>query len=149
MAKWRQLNKSLVSSNCVASRLRHSLVLACLQKRWNASAYAFYRPEVTIETVNGRRAHVFHCAGIGCKKSIRRFLDGPDRTSTRNLRGHVKVCPSWGPEVLAAAEDSSVLETREALKKGIRSGNITLAFERKGKGKVTYSTRQHTTQEAR
>lgn len=96
-----------------------------------------------------RRAHRFHCAGLGCKVSRRRFLDGKDATSTGNLRRHIEACSSWGPEVLVAAEGRTAEQTRESLKNWSRSGNIASAFKRQGKGKVLYSAREHTTNEKR
>ena len=52
---------------------------------------------------------------------------------------HVKSC--WGPDVLAAADDSK--DATEVCTKIVKSvlcnGSIIVAFERKAKGKVTYS----------
>lgn len=99
----------------------------------------------------GRRAHKFHCGGKNCKSSILRYLDTPDATSTSNLRKHVRACKDWGPEVLEAAEHAKLneKETRAHLVDAARSGSIVKAFERVGKGRVTYSTRQHTRDETR
>jgi len=48
----------------------------------------------------------------------------------------------------AAAKD--IVSARDALKGGLqRDGSITAVFERTGKGKVTYSYRQHTKAETR
>jgi hypothetical protein len=67
-----------------------------------------------------------------------------DSNSTGNLRKHVKKC--WGAEALQAAEDAEgINDARERVVDSLnRSGMITAAFEHKGKGKVTYSNRQHT-----
>ena len=78
---------------------------------------------------------------------MRRYLDTSDAKSTGNLRKHAKIC--WGVETVAAADGTrNVNDAREALKK-VKDGSITEAFERVGKGKVTYSHRQHTTTQAR
>jgi hypothetical protein len=81
---------------------------------------------------------------------VRRYLDTSDAKwpkSTGNLRKHAKVC--WGEEAVAAADQTrNVDAAREALRK-IKDGSITEAFQRVGKGKVTYSHHQHTTTESR
>ena len=78
---------------------------------------------------------------------MRCYLDTSDAKSTGNLRKHAKIC--WGVETVAAADETrNVNDAREALKK-VKDGSITEAFERVGKGKVTYSHRQHTTMQAR
>ncbi|KAI0763407.1 hypothetical protein BC629DRAFT_1272715, partial [Irpex lacteus] len=122
-----------------------------LQDNWTAVIYVFYKPKVSIVNVDGRRAHRFYCAGLGCKASVQRYLDTPDATSTGNLRKHVRKCSKWGEEALDIAEEAglSADKTRECLESVVRSGSIEKAFERKGKGKVTYSSRQHTREETR
>jgi hypothetical protein len=112
----------------------------------------FFKPTPTIEYVDGRKAHVFECAASQCRcksKLVRRFLDTRDAKSTSNLRRHAKAC--WGEDTVAAADDTSDLKTaREALsKRKDLNGTITAAFERAGKGRVTYSHRQHTKAESR
>ncbi|KIK72754.1 hypothetical protein PAXRUDRAFT_179977, partial [Paxillus rubicundulus Ve08.2h10] len=88
--------------------------------------------------------HEFKCCARGCKATIRRFLDKKDARSTSNMRKHVKSC--WGPEVLMATDDAKdANKVRLKIVPSIlRDGSITVAFERKGKGKVTYPHRQHT-----
>ena len=86
--------------------------------------------------------------GKGNGHIVRRYLDTGDAKSTSNLRKHAKIC--WGEDAVAAADETSNAQAaREALEK-MRSTNssITDAFERVGKGKVTYSHTQHTTTEA-
>ena len=64
-----------------------------------------------------------------------------------NLRKHAKGC--WGEETVASVCDGrNAAETREALK-GVKDGSIAAVFEWTGKGKVTYSHRQHTKTETR
>lgn len=122
-----------------------------LQAKWTAVVYAFYKPEVEIVEKNRRRAHKFHCAGMICQSTVTRYLDGKDSTSTSNLRKHARVCRSWGPEALDIAEEAgfNATETRKRLNDVMRSGSIEKAFERKGKGRITFSTRQHTREETR
>ena len=58
----------------------------------------------------------------------------------------------WGDEVLQGADACADLDSvREGLDKATkhRDGSISTAFERKGKGKLTYSHRQHMTTEVR
>jgi hypothetical protein len=122
---------------------------AQLVKGWSSLIYAFFRPLPMIQIINGRHCHIFACARKACRYACRRFLDTRDTNSTGNLRKHVKSC--WGEEALAAAEDAtSVDDAREWVVKGLnQSGSITASFERKGKGTVTYSNRQHTAAEMR
>jgi hypothetical protein len=62
---------------------------------------------------------------------------------------HVRSC--WGNEVLkAAGQAKNANEAREKIVGSfLRNGSITTSFERNGKGKVTYSHRQHTRAETR
>jgi hypothetical protein len=115
-----------------------------LAKRWTLPIYAFYHPVPSIETVNDWRSHVFACVKKSCTYRCCCYLDKTDNNSMGNLCKHVKTC--WGPEVLTAAENAgSVYEVRNKVVKALnQSGSITAVFERTGKGKVTYSNRQHT-----
>jgi hypothetical protein len=64
------------------------------------------------------------------------------------LRRHAKAC--WGEEAIVAADAvRDVAKARETLAKVKPDGLIIAAFERVGKGKVTYSHRQHTKTESR
>jgi hypothetical protein len=78
---------------------------------------------------------------------VRRYLDTTDAKSTGNLRKHARIC--WGVETVAAADETrNIGHALEALSK-VKDGSITEAFQRMGKGKVTYSHRQHTTTQSR
>jgi hypothetical protein len=118
-------------------------------KEWTSPVYAFFDPTPRIIEINGRRAHVFTCGARGCKTTIRRYLDKKDARSTGNMRKHVKSC--WGESMMSAADDAKDAgEVRTKIVAGIlRDGSITTSFERKGKGKVTYSHRQHTRAETK
>jgi hypothetical protein len=122
-------------------------------KEWSSPIYVFFKQTPRIEYIEGRRAHVFVCAAGHCKgkngRGIRRFLDKGDKKSTSNLRKHAKIC--WGSEAVEAADNTCDVDAaREILSKTkLRDGSITAEFKRIGKGKVTFSTRQHTTAEAR
>jgi stalled ribosome alternative rescue factor ArfA len=87
--------------------------------------------------------------GKGCKQRVRRYLDKGDAKSTSNMAKHVKSC--WGPEAYEAAQDAkSAAAAREGVIRNLlRSGTITSSFERKSKGKVSYSHRQHTKTETK
>jgi hypothetical protein len=69
--------------------------------------------------------------------------------STSGLRRHAKHC--WGDEAVTAADNTQDLESAQVVlgKTKLRDGSITAEFQRVGKGKVTYSHRQHTSTEAR
>jgi hypothetical protein len=128
--------------------------LARLKKKWTASIYGFFKPDPIIEYVDGRLTHVFICAADVCRAStnrVRRFQDKRDKNSTGNLRTHVKKC--MGPEVLEAADKAGSADAvrKTVLKNGgiLSAQAITVAFDRKGKGKVTYSAMPHTKAEIR
>ncbi|KAF8059562.1 hypothetical protein FPV67DRAFT_1392093, partial [Lyophyllum atratum] len=123
-----------------------------LSKAWNRPIYGFFEAMPEVQRHGGHKCHVFRCAAKYCKgktRDVRRFLHTSDKNSTGNLRKHARKC--WGDEVLAGADEASnASEIREGIvSRKIRSGNISLAFERKGKGVVTYSTRPHDRTEAR
>jgi len=65
------------------------------------------------------------------------------------LRKHAKKC--WGNDVVASADKAcNAEEVRKTTVKGVLDPqSIMAAFERKGKGKITYSHRQHTKTEAK
>ncbi|KAI0037893.1 hypothetical protein FA95DRAFT_1476650, partial [Auriscalpium vulgare] len=121
-----------------------------LQKRWTAYAYAFFHPDPEIGyDQRGRRYHGFKCMGKSCKHITRRYLEGKDASSTGNMLKHARSC--WGAAAVQAAQEAG---NHEYARKGVtvpllRDGSITAAFERKGKGKITYSHRQHTKTETR
>ncbi|GBE78938.1 hypothetical protein SCP_0201350 [Sparassis crispa] len=120
------------------------------QEDWTSPAYAFYKPDVTIQVDEKMHAHayIFHCVNRGCKMKIARWTDKGDKSSMGNLRKHIRKC--WGEEALAAADMMKTADdARPAVEKFARSGSITASFERKGKGKITYSVRQHTRTESR
>ena len=124
-----------------------------LSKDWTSPIYTFFRKWPRIDYVNGRRVHVFECAAGKCRgkngRDVRRFLDTGDAKSTSGLHRHAKNC--WGDEAVEAADGTKDLEgAREVLAKTkLRDGSITAEFERIGKGKVSYSHRQHTSTESR
>lgn len=118
-------------------------------KDWSSPIYAFFEPTPTIEYHDQRRCHVFKCAARGCKHHVRRYLDTKDAKSTGNMRKHVKSC--WGEAALQAAMDcGNQMTARDGpIQSLLETGSIKASFERKGKGKVIYSHRQHTRSETR
>jgi len=79
---------------------------------------------------------------------VRRYLDTTDRKSTSNLKHHATVC--WGAETVDSALEAKVdIRSARATLGKLKDGSIKTAFERKGKGKVSYSHRQHTKAETR
>ncbi|KAG1730510.1 uncharacterized protein EDB91DRAFT_1239076 [Suillus paluster] len=77
------------------------------------------------------------------------FHPEADIESTGNMCKHVKNC--WGEDALAAAvQTKNAREAHETVVQGIlTTGTITASFERKGKGKVTFSHHQHTKTETK
>ncbi|KAG2345886.1 hypothetical protein BDR05DRAFT_843821, partial [Suillus weaverae] len=120
-----------------------------LMREWISPVYAFFDPTPQIVEIAGCHAHEFKCQANGCKVKVRHFLDKADARSTGNMRKHVRLC--WGGEVLKAADNTK--DANEVCSKIVgsilRDGSITASFERKGKGKITYSHHQHTRVETR
>ena len=68
--------------------------------------------------------------------------------SSSNLKHHAVLC--WGADTIGKALDAKVdIESARKTLGGLQDGSITAAFECKGKGKVSYSHRQHTKAETR
>jgi hypothetical protein len=117
--------------------------------------YAFFRPDVEITYIDGRKCHEFTCNAKNCRgkgkkpRIVRRFLDTKDKASTKTLRVHAINC--WGQENVDGSENAADIKSaRDALKGAeLRDGSITAIFERTGKGKMTYSHRNHTAEETR
>ena len=119
-----------------------------MMEGWNSPIYAFFRPVPDIEQdEDGRWYHRFHCFAKSCKGSVKRYLDTKDSGSTSNMRKHAKIC--WGAETVQAAMDASNLDGARSVLANHKDGSIAAAFQVKGKGKVTYSQRQHTRQQTR
>ncbi|KAG1835928.1 hypothetical protein DFJ58DRAFT_670163, partial [Suillus subalutaceus] len=109
-----------------------------LMKEWVSPIYAFFEPKPCIIEHDGRRAHHFKCCTRGCKTMIRCTVHGK----------HVKAC--WGDDVLQTADQAKdAEEVRTRLLVESYETSITASFERKGKGKVMYSHRQHTRTETK
>ncbi|KAL1724844.1 hypothetical protein EV714DRAFT_288218 [Schizophyllum commune] len=118
-------------------------------RKWVSPIYAFYHPTPEIDYVPGKsgsshRSHVFSCFNKGCKKKVRRYLDTVDKVSTSNMICHAKSC--WGEEAVSIAQShGTATEARAKVAEPLKStSKITTAFARQGKGKITYSNRQHT-----
>ncbi|KAL4264915.1 Zinc finger BED domain-containing [Pleurotus pulmonarius] len=95
-----------------------------MRKKWRSPIYAFFSPEPSIEYKQGGN-------------------------STGNMHKHANTC--WGKEAVETADEAGDVDTvRTKVVQGIlRDGKITTSFERKGKGKVTYSHQQHTKTETK
>lgn len=120
-----------------------------MMKKWSSPMYAFFSPRPNIIYVAGRRVHSFKCLAKGCKYEVKRYLDTKDATSTGNMSRHVASC--WGKEAYDAAKSAKNADDvrTNITEKILQNTAITTFFDRKDKGKVTYSHRQHTVQEAR
>ncbi|KAH9903888.1 uncharacterized protein BXZ73DRAFT_54326, partial [Epithele typhae] len=118
-----------------------------LKKKWSAPVYAFYKPDIKILTnEKGQIVHEFSCANPGCTQKIKRNTQTNDKTSTKNLHRHAKSCwkdAAWKAGTGAGSADKA----RPGLEAFGRTGKLTTAFKRAGKGKVTYSIVQHTSME--
>jgi len=114
---------------------------------WNLPIYAFFHPTPTIGYKEGHRYHEFHCFVSTCNKSVHQFLDKKDAGSTSNLHKHTKICRGLDM-VKAAMGAQNASEARQILSES-KDGSIAAAFQIKGKGKVTYSHRQHTQTETK
>ena len=81
--------------------------------------------------------------------TVYRYLDTGDAKSMSSLRRHAKNC--WDEEAVQAADNTEDLASARVIltKTKLRDGSITAKFERIGKGKVTYSHRQHTSTKSR
>jgi hypothetical protein len=134
---------------------KFNLLLEKLKKDWRSPIYAFFHPNPATNYIDGRRVHDFTCNAKVCRgkgkepRIIRRYLDKSDSKSTSGLRRHARIC--WGEENVARADDAKNIDAaRQALKDSkLIDGRITAVFKRTGKGKVTYSTSQHTRAETR
>ena len=143
-----------VCSLIIASHTKLTIrLIERLSNEWTSPIYVFFRTSPRIDYVDGRRVHIFECAAGRCRckngRDVRRYLDKGDARSTSSLRRHAVKC--WGAETVKSADDTKDLEAARAvlLKSKLRDGTITAEFERIGKGKVTFSHRQHTSTEAR
>jgi hypothetical protein len=149
-----ELSKFTIDLACPRQKLTKFLP-ARLIEDWTSPIYAFFGPipDITYNT-EGRRAHEFRCSAGVCKgkgtnkRIVRRYLDTLDRTSSSNLKRHAILC--WGGDMVSKALDAKVdIESARKTLGALQDGSITAAFERKGKGKVSYSHRQHTKAETR
>lgn len=129
-----------------------------MAKDWTSPIYGFFQERPTVKVIDGRRCHEFHCAAPFCKgkgsmtRIVRRYLDKGDRNSTSNMHKHAKNC--WGEENVSRALETKGELSVEDIRRNLGGaklvdGSITASFERKGKGAVTFSTRQHTYMETR
>jgi hypothetical protein len=120
---------------------------------WTSPIYVFFKTKPRIEYIDGRKAHIFECASGRCKcrngRDMHRYQDKGDKNFTSNLRKHAKIC--WGADAVVAADATHDVDAARValIKSGVRDGSITAEFQRMGKGKVSFSTRQHTRTETR
>ncbi|KAH9918531.1 uncharacterized protein BXZ73DRAFT_52866 [Epithele typhae] len=122
-----------------------------MDRGWDSPIYGFFKPIPKIADIDGRRVHVFECMAKGCiKKAVNRYIDKGDATSTGNMTRHAKNC--FGEDAVKRVVKATMTpgEVRQRFgKNALESGDVTSFFERKGKGPVTYSHRQHTRTETR
>ncbi|PBK86090.1 hypothetical protein ARMGADRAFT_870890, partial [Armillaria gallica] len=117
---------------------------------WSSPMYAFYAPVPKVDYRDGCRCHVFGCMSQSnetpCGHRIAHYLDTKDAQSMSNLRKHAQKC--WGEDAVEEADEAGNVGAAWSLLKGAGSdkqnGSITAHFACQGKGRVTYSNRQHT-----
>ncbi|RDX39995.1 hypothetical protein OH76DRAFT_1366894, partial [Lentinus brumalis] len=124
---------------------------AKLSTKWRSCAYAFFKADVEVVYVDGRRCLEFKCAAKTCRvgKPVRRFLDTKDAASSGNLFKHARQC--WGDEALEQARElGDATRVRSTLVANIlRTGAITEYFAPARQGAPTYSNRPYTKLEIR
>ncbi|KAI9067826.1 hypothetical protein FKP32DRAFT_1608155 [Trametes sanguinea] len=115
------------------------------KKSIKSPAYAFF--QVSLPHVHSKRPYfVFTCRS--CNHTINRYMDTKDAKSTGNLLKHAREC--YGHSVVGRIMEAKTLkDARAATQSFLEDGKITSVFQRKDKGKVTYSHRQHTHTETR
>ena len=118
-----------------------------MMKAWNTPVYAFYHPIPTIGYEKKCHYHEFSCFKKSCSKTICRFLDTGDSSSTGNMHRHSKKC--WGEDIVTLAMNTSNADEAREVFTNSKDGSIAEAFKVKGKAKVTYSHQQHTKTETR
>ncbi|KAG2120772.1 uncharacterized protein F5147DRAFT_741689 [Suillus discolor] len=106
--------------------MSQSNFFAATARQWVSPVYAFFHPTPNIVEIGGWRAHEFKCQAKGCKAKVQCFLDKEDVLQAANQ-----------------AKDANEVR-KKIVSSFLRNGSITASFECKGKGKVTYSHRQHT-----
>ncbi|KAF8978812.1 hypothetical protein BDQ17DRAFT_1338564 [Cyathus striatus] len=99
-----------------------------------------------IEVMDGDEDEVIEETAEEERTTVRQYLDKKDAASTGNMHKHATRC--WNEAVKLAMETGSVKDAREVLA-NCKDGSIAAAFQVKGKGKLTYSHRQHTRAEIR
>ncbi|KIK40527.1 hypothetical protein CY34DRAFT_87163, partial [Suillus luteus UH-Slu-Lm8-n1] len=120
-----------------------------IAKGWTSPVYTFFELVLSIKYTGGHRAHVFKCIAKGYWQHVRCYLDKGYVKSMSNMVKHVKSC--WSDVAYEATQEAkTVVSARESVTDNIlKTSSITTSFERKGKGKVTYSHKQHTKIEAK
>ncbi|TFK35264.1 hypothetical protein BDQ12DRAFT_612028 [Crucibulum laeve] len=118
-----------------------------MQKEWKSPIYAFFHPTPVVGYVNNCCMHEFRCAAThwkGQSQIVCCYLDTADKTSTSNMVKHAIVC--WGQETVSSAREAGMQQDLFLLSSRYlgRQWVKTAIFERSGKGKVSYSHRQHT-----
>ncbi|KAG1720835.1 hypothetical protein EDB19DRAFT_1898408 [Suillus lakei] len=102
----------------------------------------------SIEYTGSCCAHVFKYMAKGYWQHVHHYLNKGDAKSTSNMVKHIKSC--WGNIAYEAAQEAKTAASacESIINNILKTGSITTLFERKGKGKVTYSHKQHTKMEA-
>ncbi|RPD53316.1 hypothetical protein L226DRAFT_473346 [Lentinus tigrinus ALCF2SS1-7] len=115
-----------------------------LSSRWHSCAYVFFKAEVEVEVVKGRRCLIFRCGARVCQseKPVHRFLDTGDRASSGNLFKHARTC--WGDEAVEQAMElgDATRVHNTLVVKILQNGRITEFFALAKKGAaLTYSNK--------
>jgi len=117
-------------------------------KEWNSSIYAFFDPISKIKYVDSWWSHIFKCFAKCCNHNVCCYLDKSDKVSTGNMCKHIHSC--WGEAVINQINDAKDLDTAwKVIQNHAENGTISVAFEWKRKGSITYMHLQHTRSETR
>lgn len=126
-----------------------------MREKWMSPIYGFFKSEPLTETFDGHACPSLKCAAAICRGATpfvcrytdKRVING----STGNFHTHAHKC--FGNEAVdGASKASNAIEVwKTTLTNGglLTAQAITVAFEQKGKGKITYSTCPHTKVESR
>jgi len=107
-----------------------------------APVYGFFdHPKLEMVCCKGklREAFVFVCMVPTCREKLNVYTTTKDVGSTSNLQKHIKKCR--GAHHLEEAKQVGKVSLVHAALAANIDGSITAAFERSGKGKISYSTR--------
>ncbi len=99
-----------------------------LHTEWKSPIYGFYDEDIQLVIIDNRKAILFQCAARGCGKTLQRFHDTHDRSSSGNLHKHTRLC--WGEEAVGQAKAiGDATRVRSCIVQGLqKNSDITEYF---------------------